>query len=249
MSKIISQGKCSNCGSSDACTTYDDGHSWCYSCRKYVPPTNTLENMYKRLQRNTKELNTITLQGKKLEPLPDDCSMVIGVEALRWLKSYGITDKEIKSSNIVWSAYRQMLIFPSYDNDMNLLHWQGRYFPQRNPKCYTQGDNNHITLFPATETALEGVVVVCEDYLSALKVSRYCDSLCLFGSHVPPKLISKLRQQGYESIWFWLDYNKGKDSQKFRDKYGIFVKTRSIVTEKDPKEYDSKSIENILLTE
>ncbi len=34
-SKALSQGPCADCGSSDACTLYDDGHTWCFSCETY----------------------------------------------------------------------------------------------------------------------------------------------------------------------------------------------------------------------
>lgn len=39
MSEVVSTGPCprSECGSSDAYRTYDDGHSWCYSCETYFP--------------------------------------------------------------------------------------------------------------------------------------------------------------------------------------------------------------------
>jgi twinkle protein len=32
------QGACSDCGSSDACALYDDGHTFCFSCGTYHPP-------------------------------------------------------------------------------------------------------------------------------------------------------------------------------------------------------------------
>jgi len=36
MSVAYVKGSCDHCGSSDANTTYEDGHSFCYSCKKYV---------------------------------------------------------------------------------------------------------------------------------------------------------------------------------------------------------------------
>lgn len=37
-STLVSKGPCSNpkCGSSDACATYDDGHTYCFSCGEYT---------------------------------------------------------------------------------------------------------------------------------------------------------------------------------------------------------------------
>ncbi len=34
-SSVVSQGSCPDCGSSDACTTYDDGHTYCFSCESH----------------------------------------------------------------------------------------------------------------------------------------------------------------------------------------------------------------------
>ncbi|KAF1049346.1 toprim domain-containing protein [Xylophilus sp.] len=35
-STLLSKGPCADCGSSDACATYDDGHSYCFSCGAYT---------------------------------------------------------------------------------------------------------------------------------------------------------------------------------------------------------------------
>jgi hypothetical protein len=41
---------CDDCGSSDAKCTYEDGHSYCFSCLAYTPPPkkefNTLDELY-----------------------------------------------------------------------------------------------------------------------------------------------------------------------------------------------------------
>ena len=35
-SNLISKGPCDDCGSSDACAVYDDGHSYCFSCETHT---------------------------------------------------------------------------------------------------------------------------------------------------------------------------------------------------------------------
>lgn len=37
-SLAVSKGPCDACGSSDACATYPDGHTYCFSCTAYTPP-------------------------------------------------------------------------------------------------------------------------------------------------------------------------------------------------------------------
>lgn len=36
MGKFVSQGPCSDCTSSDACATYEDGSKWCFKCHTYT---------------------------------------------------------------------------------------------------------------------------------------------------------------------------------------------------------------------
>ena len=40
-SKMIKQGPCPECESSDAYTLYDDGHGYCFSCEFFKPPEGT----------------------------------------------------------------------------------------------------------------------------------------------------------------------------------------------------------------
>ena len=44
-SNLVRKGPCPDCGSSDACAVYDDGHTHCFSCEtttsaKSAPPLN-----------------------------------------------------------------------------------------------------------------------------------------------------------------------------------------------------------------
>ena len=50
--KVIKQGACSNCSSSDANTLYEDGHWYCFSCNTYTPP--------ERKQMNNNNNNNVT---------------------------------------------------------------------------------------------------------------------------------------------------------------------------------------------
>ena len=38
-SQLVSKGPCSSCGSSDACASYDDGHTYCFSCETHTNGT------------------------------------------------------------------------------------------------------------------------------------------------------------------------------------------------------------------
>lgn len=44
-STLLSKGPCpiDSCGSSDACSLYDDGHRYCFACESYIPPDDEAE--------------------------------------------------------------------------------------------------------------------------------------------------------------------------------------------------------------
>jgi twinkle protein len=59
------KGPCPDCGSSDACVTYEDGHTHCYSCNKHTPnkPSNRkfVDVEYRPLKSRGISLETCTL--------------------------------------------------------------------------------------------------------------------------------------------------------------------------------------------
>ena len=64
-STLVSKGPCDSCGSSDANCTYDDGHTFCFSCRAYGHSNETTrESPMVR----TDELDAIILQWQKATP-------------------------------------------------------------------------------------------------------------------------------------------------------------------------------------
>lgn len=77
-SKFLYHEPCPNCGSSDACGVFDDGHRYCYSCCTYFKPDDT--QGWLKAEKNTmsKEciplgvLNTSSLNARKINQ--DTCS-------------------------------------------------------------------------------------------------------------------------------------------------------------------------------
>jgi hypothetical protein len=179
--------------------------------------------------------------------LPQDLSKDIPKEPYTWLKSYALTNEEISGNNIGWSEENSVLVFPFYGENNNVLCWQGRYFPARNPKVYTSGyPDNHILLHVSPSGGYSKRVIVVEDSVSAIKVSRVCDSTELLGSNLSKHKavgLSKL----YNHLTIWLDYDKIKEMVKFTEKYRcIYDKIDFIITKKDPKEYSTYEIKEIL---
>ena len=64
MSKVMSRGSCSNCGSSDANIKYEGGTKFCFSCRTYSKAEGH-EQVAKPVSINNNHLNEINSIIKK----------------------------------------------------------------------------------------------------------------------------------------------------------------------------------------
>lgn len=232
MSEFIQHEGCPRCGSRDNLAVYDDGHKWCFGCRLYIPPTNTpINEIVNRLEGNKEKYNNNSPE------LPIDFSVGLPKEPMLWLKKYGITLQEVLDNHIGWSNRESMMIFP-YFSEGEVIFWQGRYFPARKPKVYSCGYPHKSLLIHKTKEKSKYVVLV-EDPVSAVKVSRYVDSMPLFGCNCPQNTLIRLHRY-YEGIYIWLDFDKLGEAMKLKNKCtALFKNVKIISTQEDPKECDN----------
>lgn len=233
-SYFLSHTACPKCGSSDAYAEYSDGHFYCFSCRYYKPAKIV----------SAKQVENALFQNVKqnIYDLPIDISKNIPIDPYKWLKQYGITTKEIEDNSLSWSGSREMLIFPFFgETKDDVLFWQGRYFPARTPKVFTSGfPDKHLSIH-SNENDSSSVVVV-EDSISAIKVSRVLNSSELLGSNLSKHKAMALSRQ-FDNLYIWLDSNKFQASIKFSQMYKpLFKQVVVVYSEKDPKEYSTQDI-------
>lgn len=235
--RILSQGACPKCPSSDAYTEYEDGHGWCFSCRYYKPAKITsLQQVANTFQTKSQDDNV---------NLPHDFSKEIPVIPLTWLKKYGLTTAEIENNYWGWSESSKQLIIPFFDSDGNILGWQGRYFPVQKIKCNTKGNVNDILAIFESGSGRDDIVVV-EDCVSAIKVSRYIDTMALLGSHLSLAKAIRLSKM-YRNLFIWLDADKIKDATTLSMRYkSLFDNVFVIFTKLDPKENSDAEIKTAL---
>jgi len=242
MSSIVSQGPCPRCASSDAYTEYDDGGTHCFSCGLHTPG-----NAYKKL------LGGATVTQKKLKlslcpPLPGDAARLLGwgidgvFHVVDWLQRYGITHAEMDEYQFLYSPEKRYLIFPVYDPNGNLVMWQARYFGDNpsHPKYITRGvpaDVLHILGRPSDS------IVLVEDLLSAIKVSRVAAAMPLWGSHISANLIQRISLE-YSSAILWLDYDKRVEAVEMA--IGKAIPIKVVITKHDPKMYNDIEIQGFL---
>lgn len=238
----VTHGPCPKCGSRDNLATYSDEHQWCFGCKYYVPPPNTLINRAALFQKKREV-------SKEIFPLPPDVVSEIPHLPLTWVKKYGIIDEEIKRNNFLWSEKRQQLIFPISGEAGEIIAYQARNFDKEQAakrKYFSQGNLDSVLhLLPSKLSSPETVVVV-EDLISAIKVGRYCTSMPLFGAYASDSRLNRLRRY-YSELVVWLDYDKLVDARKTVSRASKIGFTASAIhTELDPKELSDRVIKEKL---
>ena len=90
-------------------------------------------------------------------------------------------------------------------------------------------------------------VVICEDIMSAIKINRIENSMPLFGSYISNQLLSRLSKLFSHSI-VWSDPDKqGKEYVSIINRGQMyFDSVRCIISEKDPKDYETNKIKECL---
>jgi hypothetical protein len=178
----------------------------------------------------------------------EEFSYSIPAVPLAWLRKYGITNAEIHKHAISWHEEKQSLIFPVFDGD-RLVNYTGRYFGEKkdHPKYITIGNKTGpYKLFSPQEPT--NVYILVEDFVSAIKVGRQFNCIPILGAHVPLALIlSLIRHEPVLRIW--LDPDKRIEASQFVQRALQYIPNcGSIISDKDPKEYENGEIKTHVLS-
>lgn len=245
---FLRHSPCPNCGSSDALAEYEDGHKWCFSCKYYEPPINSINGYRNKFDKE---------EGKHYSQcvLPDDFDYNIGHKGVEWLKKYSLSHKEIVDNRFGWSnkgiflkkqqvPMAPLLVFPIYDQVGHLLMWQARNFGEHGPKYYTKGAKDCLHILGEQQG---DTVIVTEDLISAIKVSRIAPAMPLWGSYLSLEIARRLSSR-FNKVVMWLDKDKAQDSFKQAQNLSYLFKEgmTSIRTERDPKDYSTQELQEYL---
>lgn len=189
--------------------------------------------------------------------LPSDMSLDIKrfpLEAKVWIYKASITEAQRRQFMIGWSDRLQRVVLPleplEYMEDGTpwTEHWTARavmqgqkpkYMPRPVVPWYS-GNWHGSPLSPSP-------VVVCEDILSAIRLSPFLPSFALHGTMLPrnPSLFTSTPQE----TLLWLDGDRaGKNAlPDLRRKFSLLGKDVRVVSQPgDPKDYSRDEIAEIL---
>lgn len=237
-SVFVKHEPCPKCGSRDNLGVWSDGHKWCFGCGYYVKPDGTDFQLLKSKLEKSQEKTTVT----QIQ-LPYAAQHGLGNEAKVWLTKYGIHPKETAKYGFRWDPEQRSLIMPIYDDEQRLIFYQERNFNPDIPWKYRTHGNlgDHLPVFGA-DSDNDQVVVVVEDYISAIKVSRMAPAMPLFGSFLHRQKAVRLSYR-YHRLCIWLDADKQQQAIKFLEQYeALFDNTAVVIVPGDPKDYKDPDI-------
>ena len=163
---------------------------------------------------------------------------------LTWLKKYGLTNKEI-DDNFFWDD-RGYCVF-------NTEGFQNARNFNEGTKYITRGvikGNERIFLRPDSRSSSERLlssIVITEDAISAIKVSRTCNAVAAHKATIGLELILRLSRE-FKHLIIWLDKDRAsKVGLEATKAYPYFDSVRVVISDKDPKEYDDRVIASKIL--
>lgn len=231
MATFLKHEACPKCGSKDNLGRYSDDSAYCFGCgytekgNRFTPPGDRVS-----------ETNVLRL--------PQDATNHIGPAGRAWLDRYDITATEQQRYRMLWSDSKNQLIFPLYNKTNELVAWQGRNFdPAAKGKYFSQGKIHDLLYFCGKKGT---PVILVEDLLSAIKISRISIAMPLFGSEASTALLMRLKAH-CGAIIVWLDSDKWRNSQDIvKRSQSIGLPAMSAYTNLDPKEYTTDQIKYFL---
>lgn len=235
-SKVVSQGHCEYCNSSDAYTEYADGGAHCFSCNFHQRSTTLPWEM--------KVKETPTYSG--IIPASDLCNEFPN-ECVDWLAHYHITVSDLIKHGVKWSpSYQQLtFIYKKYEDPSQIGVIQSRNFASNSMrKYYNIGEVNEVLpIYKAPLTAPTRLIIV-EDAISAIKLSRFECAMPVLGSHISFPKIRAIKALGYKEITVWLDHDKYGNALRIQKQFKLIGLACNIIkTDLDPKCYDYFALE------
>lgn len=231
VSHFLYNERCPKCSANGAdksgnnLAVYSDTHKYCFACG-YHDKGDVIERFKVSLNTERKEKNVNFFNRANF----------IDKEALVYLKKYGLTDKEIYD-NYFWDTDGYMVFDGgNYQNARNFTGIGAKYISRGT----IRGNE------PILQNTQNDSVVIVEDAISAIKVSRVLPSVPIHNSIIPLELILRLSKR-FKKLFVWLDKDKNFSALKQAGNARLlFDEVRTIWTDLDPKCYSESEIKKYL---
>lgn len=247
MARFLKHVGCDRCGSSDGKAIYSDGGSFCFVCRS---------SNGAKISPYVASSQAPDAEDKPIV-LPSDVTQNYPEHAVAWCNKYDITVQQMLQNNMVYSKWKDQLIFAFYGNTGDLLAYQARNLNavSKAKRYYTCGDvNNLLPIYSCRHPLPDGQyhrhLVLVEDCLSAIKISYTeglgCASMPLLGSGISRQKLSRLRPF-YDVLDVFLDPNMWHKSPSIvKQAQMLGFQARPVQSDRDPKEHSYSELKELL---
>ena len=177
------------------------------------------------------------------------CNNTCSEESQAWILKSGISlDIAADGYGICYSPKMDRVILPVYHGE-HLLYMQARALNGQEPKYINTTMPTENVLFWAENWRKDAQIVITEDILSAIKVGCINVACSILGTNMTAERAYKITLE-YDKILLWFDNDEAgercrKTSRKQLELQGIEY-IRDIRTDKDPKYYSHKEIQEII---
>lgn len=200
--------------------------------------------------------NAKVKNGNVVFAIPADCQGNTdkwGREALEWAEQY-LTKEQIDDSPLSYSDREGAIIFP-FVTDTDMVMYQARYFPVREPKYMTYWNHNtdrqydpigsHVNVLRESST-----LVVTEDWISAYKaVLAGYEAFPLAGSHLSRGSMGKLIARDYRRYVIALDNDNPavrREQRRLERELSIYAPTLVLKLTNDLKCFNLPDIQDLI---
>ncbi len=234
---------CPNCNSKSGVDAH--GRQFCHACHKDFPGKG-------RDLLPQKSITKCTIMPE-IDSLVND-TLIWPPEAFYYLHKYYIDDEQLRSSGAFWSNRYKRICFPYYQEDYKqdkMIACHMRSLTEQ-PKWRFVGTKDFCWLLftdrvEEDERVVYPYVCLVEDVLSAIRVSKYIDCICLGGTSI--NMYTRETLNDYKNVYIFLDGDEAgkKGAEKIRKELKLTHNVKVIRAKKDPKEFDNEWLKEILL--
>lgn len=242
----------------------DDGDvlAYCHHCGKsgYFMEDYVRKQKFKRARqnsRNTTSGNVGNSEGSssitKHGTIPADGTTDFSEwpsQARVWIYKAGLSESDTKRFGICYSPKRQRVIIPSYLDNGKLLGYQSRRVFKEDPKPKYLTKKFDKYMLWAYNSGRDTCTIV-EDVLSAIRVSKYTDTVALLGSDINDYILLYILNNNYTNINIWLDndnYIVNNNKLSIYNKLKVYINNVNIINIKnDPKNLSDRELSDILI--
>lgn len=169
--------------------------------------------------------------------LPEDFSQNMPDVGALWLAKNGFSYLTcIDTHGMGWSEKLQRVVIPLHNIKREYIGFTARaMYKNQGPKYLERIRDKQYPFLACHNTGRGGLLILCEDYLSGLRLSMHADVLPLMGTSIDPSAFAILRRYSAALCWLDSDLAGRKGAAGIRRKYSHAIKITDTCTEQDPK--------------